>query len=158
MVVLSIGQSWKLLTEMCGRLKKARGVFLSPTGFTGGDLWFALCLSVSQSVCHTFLDPAIILNVLHIFSWNLKNGQMAKWRLCMSFHFVPTSRIPVATATNRLEILLKMVDPAITLKVLHIFSWNLKHGQMAIWRLCTSFHFVPSPRILVAMATTNNKN
>jgi len=25
--------------------------FKSPTGETGGDLWFALCLSVSQSVC-----------------------------------------------------------------------------------------------------------
>ena len=44
----------------------------SPTRFTGGDLWFALCLSVSLpvclSVCHTFLDPAITLKVLHIFS------------------------------------------------------------------------------------------
>ena len=29
----------------------------------------------------------------------------------------------------------------------------LKHGYMAIWTLCTSFHFVPTSKFLVAMAT-----
>ena len=28
---------------------------------------------------------------------------------------------------------------------------------MAIWTLCTSFHFVPTSRILVAMATNTKK-
>ena len=112
-------------------------ILLSPTGETGGDLWFALCVSVSLS---HFSGSCDIFKSSSYFSWNLKHGQIAIWRLCTSFHFVPTPRIMVAMETNRLEILLQMVDPTITQKILHIFSINLKHGQMAIWRLCTSFH------------------
>jgi hypothetical protein len=63
----------KQLSTYCTTLW-LKSFFLSPTGETGGDLWFALCMSVSQSVCHTFLDPGITFKLLHIFSWNLKHG------------------------------------------------------------------------------------
>ena len=46
---------------------------LSPTGKTGGDLWFALRVSVCQSVRHTFL--------LHIFheTWNMYRWQYREY-------------------------------------------------------------------------------
>ena len=54
---------------------------------------------------------------------------------------------------NRLEILLKMVDPAIILKVFHIFFMKLKTWIDGNMELCTSFHFVHMSRIMFAMAT-----
>ncbi|KAH3746622.1 hypothetical protein DPMN_181031 [Dreissena polymorpha] len=62
----SIGKCLYLFTSFTYLL------LLSSTGETEGDLWCALCASVSQSVSqsvsHIFLDPAITLKVLHIFS------------------------------------------------------------------------------------------
>ena len=43
--------------------------YMSPTGETGRDLWFALRQSVSPSVRQShFWDPAITLKLVNIFS------------------------------------------------------------------------------------------
>jgi hypothetical protein len=87
----------KLFRELRWALKDHQGppILLSPLVCA-----LSVSQSVSLSVCHTFLDPAITLKVLNICSWNFKNGQMAIWTLCTSFHFFPTSRFLVAMATN----------------------------------------------------------